>query len=228
MASFERAELDEWVQNWLQANKDCEKAGDWRPLADFYTNDATYGWNIGPKEDVMCVGVDEIRDVALGLEMEGLENWVYEYQKVLIDEKQGEIVGFWKQIVNKTDGTQDEIYGIGGSWFRLNADKLIEWQRDFFDFGHVAKMFGDLIESGDLSDGHAASGSSAASPARSSPATTRWGRPRFRSGDPPVVLLCGDARHNGLRIRTRSKLPSGPGRPLSPTLGSGDASGGPS
>ena len=78
--------------------------------------------------------------------MEGLENWVYEYQKVLIDEKQGEIVGFWKQIVNKTDGTQGEIYGIGGSWFRLNSDQLIEWQRDFFDFGHVAKMFGDLIE----------------------------------------------------------------------------------
>lgn len=89
-----REELEAWVDRWLQANKDCEKAGDWRPLADFYTKDATYGWNIGPKEDVMCVGVDEIRDIALGLEMEGLENWVYEYQKVLIDEKQGEIVGF--------------------------------------------------------------------------------------------------------------------------------------
>jgi len=87
------------------------------------------------------------------MEMEGLENWVYEYQKVLIDDKQGEIVGFWKQIVNKNDGTQDEIYGIGGSWFRLNNDGLIEWQRDFFDFGHVAKMFASLIESGDLSTG---------------------------------------------------------------------------
>jgi hypothetical protein len=152
-ASHSREDLEAWVDRWLQANKDCEKAGDWRPLADFYTQNATYGWNIGPKEDVMCVGVDEIRDVALGLEMEGLENWVYEYQKVLIDEKQGEIVGFWKQIVNKNDGTQDEIYGIGGSWFRLNGDQLIEWQRDFFDFGHVAKMFAKLIESGDLSTG---------------------------------------------------------------------------
>jgi hypothetical protein len=152
-ASHSREDLEAWVDRWLQANKDCEKAGDWRPLADFYTQNATYGWNIGPKEDVMCVGVDEIRDVALGLEMEGLENWVYEYQKVLIDEKQGEIVGFWKQIVNKNDGTQDEIYGIGGSWFRLNDDQLIEWQRDFFDFGHVAKMFAKLIESGDLSTG---------------------------------------------------------------------------
>ena len=145
-----REALDDWVQRWLQANKDGEAAGDWKSLAEFYTDDATYGWNIGPKEDVMCVGKDEIRDVALGLEMEGLENWVYEYQKVLIDEKQNEIVGFWKQIVNKGDGSRDEIYGIGGSWFRLDDQLLIEWQRDFFDFGHVAYMFGQLINSGDL------------------------------------------------------------------------------
>ena len=153
MPAFGRQELENWVERWLEANRVCELKGDWKPLADFYTEDATYGWNIGPKEDVMCVGRDEIRDVALGLEMEGLENWVYEYQKVLVDEKLGEIVGFWKQIVNKTDGTRDEIYGIGGSWFRLNDDLLIEWQRDFFDFGHVAYMFGKLIGSGDLSEG---------------------------------------------------------------------------
>jgi hypothetical protein len=150
MPSFPREDLDKWVEQWLEANRDCERKGDWKPLADFYTDDATYGWNIGPKEDVMCVGKDEIRDVALGLEMEGLENWVYEYQKVLVDEKQGEIVGFWKQIAKKSDGAQDEIYGIGGSWFRLNSDLLIEWQRDFFDFGHVQKAFMKLIESGDL------------------------------------------------------------------------------
>ena len=82
-----REALEDWVQRWLQANQDAEAAGDWKPLAEFYTEDATYGWNIGPKEDVMCVNKSEIRDVALGLEMEGLENWVYEYQKVLIDEK---------------------------------------------------------------------------------------------------------------------------------------------
>ena len=153
MPSLPREDLDKWVEQWLETNRECERKGDWKPLADFYTDGATYGWNIGPKEDVMCVGKDQIREIALGLEMEGLENWVYEYQKVLVDEKQGEIVGFWKQIVNKTDGTTDEIYGIGGSWFRLNADLLIEWQRDFFDFGHVAHMFGQLIGSGDLSEG---------------------------------------------------------------------------
>lgn len=149
-SSSKREALEDWVARWLKANQDAERAGDWKPLADFYTEDATYGWNIGPKEDVMCVNRDEIRDVALGLEMEGLENWVYEYQKTLIDEKQNEIVGFWKQIATKSDGSRDEIYGIGGSWFRLNDDLLIEWQRDFFDFGHVQKAFMKLIESGDL------------------------------------------------------------------------------
>jgi hypothetical protein len=153
MPSLPREDLDKWVEQWLETNRECERNGDWKPLADFYTDDATYGWNIGPKEDVMCVGKAEIRDVALGLEMEGLENWVYEYQKVLVDEKQGEIVGFWKQIVKKSDGTTDEIYGIGGSWFRLDAQLKIEWQRDFFDFGHVSHMFGQLIGSGDLSSG---------------------------------------------------------------------------
>jgi hypothetical protein len=149
-SSSKRADFEDWVQRWLQANRDAEAAGDWKPMADFYTEDATYGWNIGPIEDVMCVGRDQIRDVALGLEMEGLENWVYEYQKTLIDEEQNEIVGFWKQIAIKSDGSRDEIYGIGGSWFRLNDQLLIEWQRDFFDFGHVQKAFMKLIESGDL------------------------------------------------------------------------------
>ena len=150
MPSLPREQLENWVQRWLEANRLAEKEGNWKPLADFYADDATYGWNIGPKEDVMCVGIGEIRDVALGLEMEGLDNWRYPYQRVLIDDKQGEIVGFWKQVAIDAEGSESEIYGIGGSWFRLNANGKIEWQRDFFDFGHVQKMFMKLIESGDL------------------------------------------------------------------------------
>ena len=50
--------------------------------------------------------------------MEGLEGWKYLYQRVLIDDKIGEIVGFWKQVATDADGTEAEIYGIGGSWFR--------------------------------------------------------------------------------------------------------------
>ena len=97
-SGFPRSELEDVVERWLEANREAERLGDWRGLADFYTDDATYGWNIGPREDVMCVGIDEIRDIALGQEMEGLEGWKYPYQRVLIDDKIGEIVGFWKQV----------------------------------------------------------------------------------------------------------------------------------
>ena len=186
MAALSREQLEEWVERWLQANRDAEKAGDWKPLADFYTDDATYGWNIGPKEDVMCVGSDEIRDIALGLEMDGLEGWKYPYQKVLIDDKIGEIVGFWKQIATTpTARPASEIYGIGGSWFRLtdvDGAAKIEWQRDFFDFGHVQKLYMDLIEGWRSCPRACRSGSSAASPERSCPATTRSASRPCRSG----------------------------------------------
>lgn len=153
MPALPREQLEDFVTRWLAANHTAEAQGDWTGLADFYAPDATYGWNIGPKEDVMCVGVQEIREIALSLEMAGLEGWSYPYQKVLIDEKIGEVVGFWKQVATDADGEQAVIYGIGGSWFRLNGDGLIEWQRDFFDFGHVQKLYLKLIEDGKLSAG---------------------------------------------------------------------------
>lgn len=107
----------------------------------------------------MCVGRDEIREIALGLEMAGLEGWTYPYQKVLIDEKIGEVVGFWKQVATDAEGNTSEIYGIGGSWFRLgvgpDGSALIEWQRDFFDFGHVQKLYLRLMKAGKLSEGMA-------------------------------------------------------------------------
>jgi hypothetical protein len=153
MAALPREQLEDFVQRWLAVNQEAERRGDWTALADFYADDATYGWNIGPKEDVMCVGKKEIREIALSLEMAGLEGWTYPYQKVVIDEKIGEVVGFWKQVATDAQGNSQEIYGIGGSWFRLNSDGLIEWQRDFFDFGHVQKLYMQLIQEGKLSKG---------------------------------------------------------------------------
>ena len=154
-----REQLEDFVDRWLAANRAAESSGDWTGLADFYTDDATYGWNIGPKEDVMCIGIGEIRDIALGLEMAGLHGWSYPYQKVLIDEKLGEVVGFWKQVATDPEdpaGNSHEIYGIGGSWFRLvdqDGVAKIEWQRDFFDFGHVQKLYLKLMQDGKLSKG---------------------------------------------------------------------------
>ena len=86
-------------------------------MADMYTEDATYGWNVGPNDEFMAVGREQIREYALGTEMEGLGGWVYPYQRVLIDDAQGEILGLWKQVADATrpDGSHYEIAGLGGA-----------------------------------------------------------------------------------------------------------------
>ncbi len=153
MTAYPRAELEEMVERWLQANRDGEAAGDWRPMAELYTADATYAWNYGPNEDFVAVGRDEIRDVALGVEMGGLDGWEYPYQKVLIDDQQGEVIGLWKQVATKPDGGTYEVAGIGGSWFRYGGNFRWSWQRDFFDVGNATALFIQMFREGTLSEG---------------------------------------------------------------------------
>jgi len=156
MPAFPREELEEMVRRWLDANKRAEKERDWKPMADFYTKDATYIWNTGPNEDFVAEGRDQIRDWALGLEMEGLDGWTYPYDKVLIDEKQGEVVGFWRQVATtakRPDGSTYEVAGCGGSWFRYAGDFQWSWQRDFFDLGNVTALFFEMLEAGKLGEG---------------------------------------------------------------------------
>src|SRR6202040_3498632 len=115
----------------------------------------TYGWNVGPSDEVMAVGREEIRDVALGLEMAGLEGWTYPYQKAPIDAEQGGIPGLWKQVADatKADGSNYEIAGLGGSWFRYGGNFQWSWQRDFFDVGNAGATFMAMIKAGTLLPG---------------------------------------------------------------------------
>jgi hypothetical protein len=155
MPAYPRAELEEMVERWLQANRDAEAAGDWKPMADLYTTDATYGWNYGPHTEFMAVGRDEIREIALGAEMDGLGGWEYPYEEIVIDEAKGHVIGFWRQIADATraDGTRYEVGGIGGSWFVYGGGGQWRWQRDWFDFGNAAAVFLEMLGDGTLSDG---------------------------------------------------------------------------
>ncbi len=155
MPVFPREELEEMVQRWLDANRRAEKAGDWRPMAEMYTEDATYGWNYGPTTDFMAIGRDEIRDIALGLEMGGLDGWTYPYEEILIDDRKGQVLGVWRQVADATrvDGSRYEVGGIGGSWFRYAGDFRWSWQRDFFDFGNATALFLEMMRDDTLSAG---------------------------------------------------------------------------
>ena len=66
MPAYPRAELEEMVERWLEVNRAGEAKKDWKHMADLYTEDATYGWNVGPNDEFMAVGREEIREIALG------------------------------------------------------------------------------------------------------------------------------------------------------------------
>ena len=155
MPAYPRAEMEEMVERWLEVNRAGEAKKDWKHMAELYTEDATYGWNVGANDEFMAVGREQIREIALGLEMAGLEGWTYPYQKVLIDEQQGEVLGLWKQVADakKADGTNYEIAGLGGSWFRYGGDHMWSWQRDFFDVGNATATYIEMIQADALSPG---------------------------------------------------------------------------
>lgn len=150
----DRAELEAFWQSWLDINKQAEAKQDWSGLAEFFAEDANYGWNVSPNDYFMAVGRDEIRELAVGLEMQGLGGWTYPYQLTMIDDKNDMIIGFWKQIadVKRDDGSNYEIAGFGFSWFKYGAGKWL-WQRDMFDHGNAASLFIEMMTAGVLSPG---------------------------------------------------------------------------
>jgi hypothetical protein len=141
------------VARWLAVNVKAEAENDWKShLGPMYADDAEYLWNLGPNEELVARGRRQIEEVCLGSEMEGLDGWTYPYDKILIDDKAGEVVGFWRQVAptKRADGTPYEVAGVGGSWFRYGGDFKWSWQRDFFDLGNVLALFAEMAGDGNL------------------------------------------------------------------------------
>ena len=148
-----REELEETMRRWLEANGRAEATGDWKAnLGPFYTDDAEYRWAVGPGEEFVAIGKQQIADWACGVHMQGFKGWNYPYDKILYDDVQGEIVAFWRQVsptVGK-DGKRIEVPGVGGSWFRYGGNYKWAEQRDFFDLLSVFSTFAQVAAAGDL------------------------------------------------------------------------------
>ncbi len=165
-STLTRAEIEEFWETWLEVNRQAETSGDWRVMAEWYAEDASYGWMYSPDEHFMAVGRDQIRDWAIGIEMDGLDGWHYDYQCSMIDEAKGMVLGFWKQrsgITNDETGEEYEILGIGGSWFGVERQDRgpdhpdtgtlkFAWQRDWFDMPSTAHTFVEIIKAGKAPD----------------------------------------------------------------------------
>ncbi len=153
MPAYPRSEIEEMVKRWLAANQSSEKQGDWvHHLGQMYSEDAEYSWNMGPNREFIARGRKEIMEWALGAHMEGFEKWRYPYDKIIIDEVQGEVIGIWRQVapVKRDDGSDYEVSGLGGSWFRYGGNYQWCWQKDFFDLGNVKSLFMELAADGKL------------------------------------------------------------------------------
>ena len=152
MPAFKREELDEMMRRWVEANDLAGRSGDWSKMSRFYTDDAVYTWNNGPKWEFVAEGRQQIHDWVFGTEMAGLEHWTYPYVRTLVDDQKGEIIGIWRQIapVKDPDGAPYEIAGTGGSWFRYAGDYTWCWQRDFFDHGNSGAIFGAMMKNEQL------------------------------------------------------------------------------
>ena len=154
MPGFPRDEIEEMVNRWVAANDEAGESGDWSKMSSFYTEDAVYSWNNGPKWEFVARGRQEIHDWVFGTEMAGLDRWTYPYMRRLIDDQKGEFLGIWRQVapVNDPDGVPYEIRGTGGSWFRYAGDFKWSWQRDFFDHSNAGAVFMTMAKNGDLTE----------------------------------------------------------------------------
>ena len=153
MPAFPRTELEEMMRRFVAVNDAAGRSGDWQQLAPFYTEDAIYTWNNGPKYEFVARGRDEIRQFVLGTEMAGLDKWSYPYVRTLIDDQKGEVIGIWRQVapLEGADGRPTEVAGTGGSWFRYAGNWQWCWQRDFFDHHNTGVVFMELLQQGKLS-----------------------------------------------------------------------------
>ncbi len=162
-STLSRDEIEEFWESWLEINREAERTGDWRVMADHYAEDANYGWMYSHDEHFMAVGREQIREWAIGIEMDGLDGWHYDYVCTLIDEKKSMVLGFWKQrsgILNDETGEEYEILGLGGSWFGVERQTTgadagqikIAWQRDWFDMPSTAHTFMEIIKAGKAPD----------------------------------------------------------------------------
>jgi hypothetical protein len=153
MSGFDRAELENFWQEWLDASRAAQDSGDWSALARWYAPDASYGWSCSPTDHFMATGRDEIRDWALGTEMHGYADWMYPYQASVIDERNGQIVGFWRQLsmFPDGDGVPYEVPALACSWFQYAGDRQWAWQRDIFDVVTASSVVVRVIQDGKMS-----------------------------------------------------------------------------
>jgi hypothetical protein len=154
MPLYPREEIEEMVNRFDQAMRAAEQANDWSALGNFYTEDANYGWFLGPDEEVLFQGRKEITDYAMGSEKVGFEGWTFQFTRSIIDVEKAEVVSWGPYVPGKvsTDGAPYAVAGLTSSWFHYGGNFQWSWQRDIMDYGNLQATFKELLADSNVSD----------------------------------------------------------------------------
>ncbi|MFT4517767.1 MAG: hypothetical protein ACI9JM_000144 [Halioglobus sp.] len=151
MVAVTRQEMEEMMKRWLAVNDKAESTGDWRCLADYFSDDCLYGWET-PNGKYEFVGREVIRETCVGAAMDPYKGWTYPYDKIVIDEVKGEVFATWYQTPpgapKREDGTEMSV--IGASWFKYGGNYEWSEQMDMYDYGNIVSLIQECVEKGVL------------------------------------------------------------------------------
>ena len=139
----------------MAINQQCEAERDRRPMAELYTEDATYGWTSGRTTSSWPSAAAEIRESPSDRRWPAWRACSYPDERVLVDDQLGEVLGLWEQAADATrdDGSPYEVAGLGGSWFRDAGDGMWSWQRGLLRRRQRRRRFLEMIGRGALAPG---------------------------------------------------------------------------
>jgi hypothetical protein len=151
MSGYGREEMEEMVRRWLVVNDQAERTGDWRCLADFFSEDCLYGWET-PSGKYEFMGREVIRKTCVGDAMDPYQGWTYPYDKIVIDEHKGEVFATWWQTPPGAPTREDgsAMKTIGASWFRYGGNYEWSEQMDMYDYGQIVSLIKECVEKGIL------------------------------------------------------------------------------
>jgi hypothetical protein len=153
MSAYSRDEMEEMMRRWLAVNEKAEKEGNWRHLADLYSEDCLYGWDT-PNGKYEFRGRETIRETCVGAAMDPYKGWTYPYDKIVIDETRGAVMATWWQTPPgapvREDGTPMTV--IGASYFKYGGNYQWCEQLDLYDYTNITNLIKECVEKGILKE----------------------------------------------------------------------------
>ncbi len=148
MSDFERSdeEVRAVMQRFVATSDRCAETRDWRPLADFFAEDAVYRYTMGAAGTRIARGRDEVRRLVMERDMMGFDGWTFPYEWICTDGNRV-ITKWWNQApARKPDGSPYRV--VGNSNIRLDRDLQIAEMQDNFDLAALLAMIQKLNREG--------------------------------------------------------------------------------